>query len=222
MYLGCRWGELAGLKREHLNLLKREARIVGTLEEVPGGVRYVEETKTSASRRTIIVPVFLVDLLGAHLKRTPESEFVFCSREGTPLRRSNFRQRYWKPALEKARLDPALRFHDLRHTCASLLIEQGAHPKEIQARLGHSSITTTLDRYGHLMPSLGRQLSVNLDEMRKKVRADVDQARTSEHAEVIDFPQPRHENEELPADSEGGRYWVRTSDPCVVSAVLSR
>lgn len=49
VYLGCRWGELVGLKRDHLNLLKREVRIVGTLEEVPGGVRYVEETKTGAS-----------------------------------------------------------------------------------------------------------------------------------------------------------------------------
>lgn len=91
-----------------------------------------------------------------------------------PTRRSNFRQRVWRPAVEKAGLDARLRFHDLRHTCASLLIEQGAHPKEIQARLGHSSITTTLDRYGHLMPSLGRQLAVNLDEVRKRALADVD------------------------------------------------
>jgi integrase len=80
----------------------------------------------------------------------------------------------WKPALKESGLDSNLRFQDLRPTCASLLIEQGAHPKEIQARLGHSSITTTLDRYGHLMPSLGHQLAVNLDEMRKRVRSDVD------------------------------------------------
>ncbi len=76
--------------------------------------------------------------------------------------------------MKKSGLDPKLRFHDLRRTCASLLIEQGAHPKEIQARLGHSSITTTLDRYGHLMPSLGHQLAVDLDEMRQRARSDVD------------------------------------------------
>ena len=220
VYLGCRWGELVGLKRARLNLLKREARIVGTLEEVPGGVRYVEETKTSASRRTIIIPAFLVDLLAAHLKRAPESEFVFSTRDGRPIRRSNFRQRVWMPAVKKSGLDAKLRFHDLRHTCASLLIEQGAHPKEIQARLGHSSITTTLDRYGHLMPSLGHQLAVDLDEMRKKARSDVDQTWTKADAEVISFPEPNDENTGLPADSEGGRCWVRTSDPCVVSAVL--
>jgi integrase len=220
VYLGCRWGELVGLKRAHLNLFKREVRIVGTLEEVPGGVRYVEETKTSASRRTIVIPAFLVDLLAAHLKAAPKSEFVFCTKDGSPIRRSNFRQRVWKPAVKNSGLDPNLRFHDLRHTCASLLIEQSAHPKEIQARLGHSSITTTLDRYGHLMPSLGHQLAVNLDDMRKKARSDVDQTWTNDDAEVIAFPKPEDGNDDLPADSEGGRCWVRTSDPCVVSAVL--
>ena len=100
---------------------------------------------------------------------------MFSTQGRRPIRRSNFRQRVWKPALKKSGLDANLRFHDLRHTCASLLIEQGAHPKEIQARLGHSSITTTLDRYGHLMPSLGHQLAANLDEMRKKAVSDVDQ-----------------------------------------------
>ena len=124
----------------------------------------------------------------------------------------------WKPALKVSGFDAKLRFHDLRHTCASLLIEQGAHPKEIQARLGHSSITTTLDRYGHLMPSLGHQLAVNLDEMRSKARSGVDQTWTKGDAEVLTFPEPDDENTDLPADSEGGRYWVRTSDPCVVSA----
>jgi integrase len=217
VYLGCRWGELVGLKRENVSLLKREFRIVGTLEEVAGGIRYVEDTKTSASRRTIVIPGFLVDLLAAHLKEQPRSEFVFSTKDGRPIRRSNFRQRVWRPAVNKAGLDIQLRFHDLRHTCAALLIEQGAHPKEIQARLGHSSITTTLDRYGHLMPSLGRQLSVNLDEVRKKARADVDQTWTSGTGDVIEFPYEIDENEDLPADSESGRCWVRTSDPCVVS-----
>jgi integrase len=222
VYLGCRWGELVGLKRENLSLLKREVRIVGTLEEIAGGIRYVEETKTSASRRTIAIPGFLVDLLAAHLKDQARSEFVFTTKNGRPIRRSNFRQRVWRPAVNKAGLDIRLRFHDLRHTCAALLIEQGAHPKEIQARLGHSSITTTLDRYGHLMPSLGHQLAVNLDEVRTRAVADVDQTWTDGDGEVIEFPYEIEENEDLPADSEGGRCWVRTSDPCVVSAVLYR
>ncbi len=57
----------------------------------------------------------------------------------------------------------ALRFHDLRHTCASLLIAAGAHPKAIQVRLGHSSISITMDRYGHLLPSVDDALAGALD-----------------------------------------------------------
>ena len=221
-YLGCRWGELVGLKRAHIDLVKREVRIVGTLEEVAGGVRYVEETKTSGSRRSISIPAFLVDLLASHIRENPDAEFVFVTRSGGLIRRSNFRSRYWKPALKNAGLDEELRFHDLRHTCASLLIEQGAHPKEIQARLGHSSITTTLDRYGHLMPSLGHQLSQDLDEMHKKARTDVDQMWTTDDAEVIEFPTDIEGNDDLPAETDGGRYWDRTSDLCRVKAALSR
>ena len=71
------------------------------------------------------------------------------------------------------------------------------------------------------MPSLGHQLAVNL-EMRKKARSDVDQTWTKGDAEVIVFPESDNKNTDLPVESEGGRYWVRTSDPCVVSAVLSR
>ena len=171
VYLGCRWGELVGLKRDNLNLLKREVRIVGSLEEVNGGPRYVEETKTSASRRTLSIPPFLAEELGVHLQRAPESAFVFTGGKGALLRRSNFRKRYWKPAVNRAELDPELRFHDLRHSCASILISRGAHPKEIQARLGHASITTTLDRYGHLLPSLGSQLDESLEVVFREARS---------------------------------------------------
>lgn len=82
---------------------------------------------------------------------------MFTSAEGTALRR-NFYRRHFKPAAQRADLPPELRFHDLRHTCAALLIAQGAHPKEIQERMGHSTIRLTFDRYGHLFPSLDSRL----------------------------------------------------------------
>jgi integrase len=170
-YLGGRWGELVGLKRERLNLLRRQAQIIGTLEEVRGRLKYVEETKTSASRRLVTIPAFLCEILARHLETTPTSEFVFTSTQGDLLRRSNFRRRHFKPALVAAGVDPELRFHDLRHTCAALMIEQGAHPKEIQARLGHSSIKTTLDLYAHLMPSLGARLDDALEQAHQDARA---------------------------------------------------
>ena len=162
-----------GLKRERLDLLRRQVRIVGTLEEIHGVPEYVEETKSSASRRMLTIPAFLTEILAAHLQEGPGGAFVFTAKEGGLLRRSNFRRRYWKPALERAGLDTALRFHDMRHTCASLLIAKGAHPKEIQARLGHASITTTLNTYGHLWPSLGAQLDEAMDRAFHEARANV-------------------------------------------------
>lgn len=165
-YLGCRWGELAGLKQQCLNLSRRQVTILGTLEEVGGNKPvYVEETKTRSSRRTLTIPPFLCEILAGHLAQLPQSEFVFLGRDGGLLRRNNFRRRHWKPAVMRARLPERLRFHDLRHTCASILISQSAHPKEIQARLGHASIMTTMDRYGHLFPSLGAQLDENLEHV---------------------------------------------------------
>ena len=73
----------------------------------------------------------------------------------------SWNRRYFKPATLEAGLD-GLRFHDLRHTCAALLIAQGAHPRAIMERLGHSSVTVSLDRYGHLFPSLDEALTEGL------------------------------------------------------------
>jgi len=69
------------------------------------------------------------------------------------LRNSNFRRQVWYQAVEQAELPNGLRVHDLRHTCASLLIAAGANPKAVQVHLGHSSIAVTMDRYTHLFPS---------------------------------------------------------------------
>ena len=82
---------------------------------------------------------------------------------GTPLRHNLFYVRHFKPAVVRAGLPEGLRFHDLRHTCAALLVAQAAHPKAIMERLGHSSIQVTLDRYGHLFPSLDESLTEGLE-----------------------------------------------------------
>ncbi len=131
-----------------------------------------DETKSSASRRLITLPAFLCDLLGEHLEGS-HSEFVFTSVTGAMLRRGNFRRHAFKPALKDAGLDPDTRFHDLRHTAAALMIEQGAHPKEIQARLGHASIKTTLETYGHLMPTLGGHLDDALDRAHQDAKRNL-------------------------------------------------
>ncbi len=81
---------------------------------------------------------------------------VFGGRDGQPLDPDNLSHRRFPRALRQAGIARHVRLHDLRHTYASLLIAQGAHPKYIQVQMGHASIQTTLDRYGHLMPALHR------------------------------------------------------------------
>lgn len=76
---------------------------------------------------------------------------------------TNFVPRYFMPLLRRAGL-PNIRFHDLRHTCATLLLTKGVHPKIVQSLLGHSSITQTMDRYSHLLEDIGGDAVGGLDE----------------------------------------------------------
>jgi len=111
-------------------------------------------------------------MLGEHIGRLPSDQgYVFTSAEGSALRRRNFYRRHSKPAVNRATLDPGLRFHDLRHTCAALLIAQGHHPKTIKEHLGHSSIRLTLDRYGHLYRASPRPLRQGLEAIYGESRA---------------------------------------------------
>jgi integrase len=81
---------------------------------------------------------------------------VFATESGTFINPSNLRNRSLKPLLRQAHL-PGIRFHDLRHTCATLLLSQGTHPKLVQEPLGHATIAMTLDTYSHFLPSTGDQ-----------------------------------------------------------------
>ena len=85
------------------------------------------------------------------------------SPQGGPFRYSNWFKRHFKPAVERAVVPDETRFHDLRHTYAAMLIAQGAHPRAIMERMGHSTITVTLDNYGHLFPKLDEALDDALD-----------------------------------------------------------
>ena len=89
---------------------------------------------------------------------------VFCDTEGGPLRKSNLVRRSLQPLLQRAGL-PIIRFHDLRHTAATLLLAQGVHPKIVQERLGHSQISLTLDTYSHILPGMGREAASKIDQL---------------------------------------------------------
>ncbi len=104
----------------------------------------------------------LANTLKPHPRFTPE-RYVFGPGE-KPLRYSaDFYLKYWKAAVKAAGLPPELRFHDLRHTCASLLIRQGVPPLQVKEHLGHSSITITLDLYSHLYEDTKDQVGDAID-----------------------------------------------------------
>ena len=89
---------------------------------------------------------------------------VFASRKGTPLDAQNIVNRSFKPLLKQTEL-PGIRWHDLRHTYATLLLARGTHPTYVQKSLGHASVQLTLDRYSHWMPSMGCNTAEGIDEV---------------------------------------------------------
>lgn len=155
-YCGLRFGEMAGLRRERVDLLHRRIEVAEIVTEVKGH-HYTGPPKTRASRRAVPVPRVVADALTEHLS-TLSGEIVFPAPEGGYLRGSLFRPRIWQPATRAAGVD-GLRLHDLRHTAVALWIAAGASPKAIAARAGHTSVVTVLDRYGHLLP--GHEDAVN-------------------------------------------------------------
>ncbi|MGH8924014.1 MAG: tyrosine-type recombinase/integrase [Acidimicrobiia bacterium] len=186
-YGGLRWGEAAALRRKRCHLLRSRLEVAESLSEARGQLHF-GPTKTYRTR-TVVIPAFLRDLLAEHLAREVDDDpdaLVFTSPNGQPLRNSNFRRQVWYRAVAEAGLPGGLRVHDLRHTCAALLIAQGAHPKAVQAHLGHSSISVTMDRYGHLFPSDMEALAMALDEVRHQ--ALVEQRLRSRQAGVMELP----------------------------------
>lgn len=171
-YTGCRFGELAGLRTHRLDLLKRTLTVAESLSDVSGHLG-LTQPKTAAARRQVALPKLLTDELARHMEQYPPGSegFVFSAPKGGPIRRRNFRRRVWLPAVE-ASVGQPLRFHDLRHTHAAILIAQGEHPKVIQLRLGHSSIQVTLDTYGHLFEGIDEAAAERLDAIFLRTLAD--------------------------------------------------
>jgi len=191
-YTGLRAGEIAALRVKRLDMLRGTVRVVEAASEVSGRL-ITGPTKTHAER-TVRLPRLLRDELAAYLASPPRDRdaFVFTAPKGGPLRHHNFYKRQFCPALVRAGLPAQIRFHDLRHTCASLLIAQGAHPKAIQAHLGHSSIQVTMDRYGHLFPDALEHLADRLDAAHAQLRMDA--MGTEPHRGLIELPQRRTRN----------------------------
>jgi integrase len=175
-YVGLRWGELAGLRVERVDPLRRTIQVVEQLVEVGGKVEF-GPPKTKAGRRTVTMPATVAEMLGEHMASPAvrASGLVFPTVSGQLMRRANFRK-VWLRAVTNAGFSGGplggLVFHELRHTAAALAIAQGAHPLAIRDRLGHSSITVTMDTYGGLFPSLDEAIAEGLDGVLRQSLAD--------------------------------------------------
>jgi integrase len=167
-YTGLRWGELAGLRVGDLDMLRRRLTVHSALIEASGQIPFLGPPKSKASGRTISLPGFVVETLARHLEANPPvDEMVWTTERVRLLRRGTF-GRIWRKAVADSVGSPC-RFHDLRHTHAAWLIADGEHPKAIQTRLGHGSISVTMDRYGHLMDGLDDQIAAHLDARAESV-----------------------------------------------------
>jgi integrase len=169
---GMRQGELLGLPWKHVDLKKGTLRVRQSLTLSKGGYTF-SRPKTEASRRNLELRPEAIEALKAHRKRQLEETMrynglrgdlglVFCSTTGTPIRRQNLQRRSFKPLLKKAGL-PDIRFHDLRHTFATLTLAKGANVKTVSKMLGHSTIRVTLDVYAHVMPGMQSDALKTLD-----------------------------------------------------------
>jgi integrase len=158
---GMRQGELFALRDRAPDLAARTVRVEAGAREgklVP--------TKTAAGRRQVRLSGESVRVLREQLlARAPnELGLVFPTPNGGVWRKDNFMARVYRPAVRRAQLEP-LRFHDLRHTYAALMVAAGAHPKLLQAQLGHTSINVTLNTYGHLFPDAFADVGNALDRL---------------------------------------------------------
>jgi integrase len=181
-YTGLRPCELTALRVGRVDLLAGTARICEAAPEVDGKLHW-GGVKTHEAR-TVRLPRFLAEELGAHLADRPHDPeaLMFPAPLGGPLRFSKWTDNYYKRAIPVANqaiiaaakpgerpalLSPSLRVYDLRHTCASLLIAEGASIKAVQAQMGHKTATMTLDLYGHLFPDETERLAERMDRARE-------------------------------------------------------
>ena len=181
--LGLRRGEALGLKWAALDIENSTLHVRDALQRIGGKLQLVE-LKTKKSRRTLQIPNILLPVLKTHRVRQLEERikmgekwhetgFVFTTPIGTPLEPRNV-LRHYHAALKTAKL-PRMRFHDLRHSCASILLAQGIPLRTVMEVLGHSSIRVTGDVYGHvaarLMSEAAAAMDTALSPKRKRSRA---------------------------------------------------
>ena len=172
---GLRRGELLGLQWADIDFERRTLSVVRSVVLLDGKP-IVAEPKTAAGRRMVDVPATALRALREHqallfaagLRSSP---WVFPNENGAPMNPENLIRRSFRPLLARAIDDaqregqpfPRIRFHDLRHTAATLMLELGIAQKVVQERLGHASIVVTMDTYSHVSPTMQRDAAERID-----------------------------------------------------------
>jgi integrase len=172
LHCGLREGELLGLKWDDVDLAAGTLQVRRTLSETRTG--HIFEKPKNGKGRSVKLSQKATEALRSHRTSQNEarervgslwqnSELVFPTTTGTTMSCTNLLGRHFKPLLKRAGL-PAIRLHDLRHTCATILLMAGKHPKYVQELLGHASISITLDTYSHVIEGMDGGLADAMDE----------------------------------------------------------
>jgi len=159
---GARQGELLALRWCDVDLKRG---VIFIRRSYRPGFGFTEP-KTKYGNRTVVISKELVKILEEHKRQcvSKPDDLIFHNREGNPINHANLISREFHPALERAGLR-RIRFHDLRHTYVALMISLGENIKFIQRQLGHNSLTTTMDTYGHLLPEVSAGFGERLDSL---------------------------------------------------------
>lgn len=205
--LGMRKGEILGLRWDDVDFEAATLRITGSLQRQRGRLERTA-TKTEASIRVIALPPSLITMLQEHkqhqaemrkvARRWTETGLVFTTSVGTPVEPSDL-SRHFKQVLKDAGLPQSTRFHDLRHSCATLLIVMGVHPRVVMEILGHSQISTTMNIYAHVLPRVQREAITGLDAMFTQMKPTEANSQPSSNEES-DQPEAK------PADDKNSGY----------------
>lgn len=168
---GMRRGEVLALRWKNIDLDRGTLRVVQSLEQTKKGLRF-KDTKTGRVR-AITLPTYAVEELRRFKRQQAEELFALgirqtgetlacCRADGEPLQPRSLTQQFTKLVKGVKNL-PRVRYHDTRHTHATQLLADGVHPKVAQERLGHSTITTTMDLYSHVTETMQADAAVRLD-----------------------------------------------------------
>ena len=171
---GLRQGELLGLRWQDVDLRADILYVRQTAQRLPGEGITFRPPKTHRSARPVALSPVTIEVLREHRRRQLEQRLlvgavyedyglVFATPLGTPIDSGNLRKA-WQRIVKAAGLDH-VRFHDLRHAHATLLLQQGVHPKVVSERLGHAGVAITLDTYSHVLPGLQAEAVANLDRV---------------------------------------------------------